>query len=80
MVAERLRENWFAVNRPSIAWGAPIRVIHLFAPRLLLRRVFPQPVKRLARNRHQDPEFAGGGSAQTLQCEESVSSAWCTSC
>jgi hypothetical protein len=40
----RLLKNWSAANEPSIPWGAPIRVIHLLAPRLLLRRVFPQPV------------------------------------
>lgn len=41
----RLRKKWFAANRPSIAWSAPNQVIHLLAPRSLLRRVFPQPVK-----------------------------------
>jgi hypothetical protein len=40
----RLQKNWFAVNEPSILSGAPSQVINLLADRLLLRRVFPQPV------------------------------------
>jgi hypothetical protein len=35
-----VRKNWFAANRLSVSWGAPIRVMHLLAPRLLLGAFF----------------------------------------
>ena len=41
----RLRKNGSVANSPSITWGRLLPVIHPFAPRWLLRRVFPQPIK-----------------------------------
>jgi hypothetical protein len=51
--AQQAAEKLSAANRPSVPWGATNRVIHYLAPRLLLRRVFPQPVKRHPRSMRQ---------------------------
>jgi hypothetical protein len=41
--SSRLRKNEFGMSLPSIPRGATSWLIHLFAPRSLLRRVCPQP-------------------------------------